>query len=92
MGDLEGSLVAVATEAAAAAVAEEGTVAAVEESVVAAAGLPGLQRWEQWLCEPEQRPELRKCWLQVWQWAPHNHLLHSDHQLKPALQVILWGA
>lgn len=89
MGDLEGSLVAVATEAAAAA---GGNSAAVEESAGAVAGLPGLQRREPWLGEPEQRPELRKRWLQVWQWARHNHLLHSDHQLKPALQMILWGA
>lgn len=41
------------------AVAEEGTVAAVEESVVAAAGLQACSGQEQWLCEPEQRPELR---------------------------------
>lgn len=54
-------------------------------------GLPGLQQWEQRLCEPELHPELRKHWLQVWRWGRHHPLLHSDHQLKPALQVILCG-
>lgn len=55
-------------------------------------GLPGLQQWEQRLCEPELHPELRKHWLHVWRWGRHHPLLHSDHQLKPALQVILcWG-
>lgn len=100
MGDFQGSqvAVAVATKAASAAAAAEeaateATAAATEGSAVAALGAEAAAGAARPAAmgpvEPERHPELGKHWLQVWRQGRHHHLLHSDHQLKPALQVIL---